>query len=219
MSSSVLFFQTFSEMFPVAAHWIHGSCLEAGNTCQHVWRTPLEALSAPTLAWPLRRPVNTSGPSRQVRHAAGGTAGSSLTSRSEALQQHFYWRDNYKKVQTEQIQTYWNMWGNNWLHCCWLVEASDWQMVLPITNHLYYLILRLLVDDLSINRVIKYWCDLWTRLNDQLLLFLNRFLHLKVPDIYFAKTWLKKKICISDFTSSSCLNWRVEVTNYSNYCK
>lgn len=96
MSSSVLFFQTFSEMFPVAAHWIHGSCLEAGNTCQHVWRTPLQALSAPTLAWPLRRPVNTSGPSRQVRHAAGGTAGSSLTSRSEALQQHFYWRDNYK---------------------------------------------------------------------------------------------------------------------------
>lgn len=157
MSSFVLFFQTFSEMFPVAAHWIHGSCLEAGNTCQHVWRTPLEALSAPTLAWPLRRPVNTSGPSRQVRHAAGGTAGSSLTSRSEALQQHFYWRDNYKKVQTEQIQTYWNMWGNNWLHCCWLVEASDWQMVLPITNHLYYLILRLLVDDRGINRVIKYW--------------------------------------------------------------
>lgn len=178
MSSSVLFFQTFSEMFPVAAHWIHGSCLEAGNTCQHVWRTPLEALSAPTLAWPLRRPVNTSGPSRQVRHAAGGTAGSSLTSRSEALQQHFYWRDNYKKVQTEQIQTYWNMWGSNWLHCCWLVEASDWQMVLPITNHLYYLILRLLVNDRSINRVIKYWCDLWTRLNDQLLLFLNPFFHL-----------------------------------------
>lgn len=61
------------------------------------------------------------------------------------------------KVQTEQIQTYWNMWGNNWLHCCWLVEASDWQMVLPITNHLYYLILRLLVDDRGINRVIKYW--------------------------------------------------------------
>lgn len=64
------------------------------------------------------------------------------------------------KVQTEQIQTYCNMWGNNWLSCCWLVEASDRQMDRPITNHLYYVILRLLVDDRGINRVIKYW---WRR--------------------------------------------------------
>lgn len=216
MSSSVLFFQTFSEMFPVAAHWIHG----------HVWRLGIHVSmydGLPSRRSLLRhsRGLSDDPSTRQVRAVRSVTLQEEQQAApSRHAQKPFsstFTDGTIIKVQTEQIQTYWNMWGSNWLHCCWLVEASDWQMVLPITNHLYYLILRLLVNDRSINRVIKYWCDLWTRLNDQLLLFLNRFLHLKVPDIYFVKTWLKKKISISDFTSSSCLNWRVKVTNYTYY--
>ena len=158
LSSFVLFFQTcwdiwlFATMFPVAAHWILGSCLEAGSTCQHVWRTPLKALSAPTLAWPLRRPVNTSGPSRHVRHAAAGPAASrtepaapdppcTLRSPSAALLltgPNTNVLNHVKKQLAPLVAA---------LSCCWLVVASDRQTNHPITNHLYHLIL----DDRSIN--------------------------------------------------------------------
>lgn len=158
------------------------SCLEAGNTCQHVWRTPLEALSAPTLAWPLRRPVNTSGPSRQVRHAAGGTAGSSLTSRSEALQQHFYWRDNYKG--TDRTNTNVLKHVRKQLAPLLLIGWSQWLTDGSSDNKP-----SILSNTPAAGRRSQYWPshqilmasvfgDLWTRLNDQLLLFLNCFLHL-----------------------------------------
>lgn len=43
--------------------FISGTCFQARNTCQHVWLILLRALSTVTLTWPLRRPVNKSGPS------------------------------------------------------------------------------------------------------------------------------------------------------------
>lgn len=92
----------------VFCHSISASCFQAQPTCHPVWLTTLRALSTVTSAWPLGRPVNTSGPSRLS--ATLQPAVIRPTSLQEQHQQALgpprsplaellYWRGNYR-VQT-----------------------------------------------------------------------------------------------------------------------